>query len=98
MTIDELQQAYDIFLNNLYNKNNLPIWFRRTLKNILSKNITIEEWNTFTQYISNNASDINSNDNFVKALYTFIIGSFSDTLTLNNLTVTGTTNIPTQKR
>ena len=69
-----LEEQIELFTQNLVTKNNLPSWFHRTIKDLISKNVTIEEWNTFTQYISNNASDIKSIEEFVLALADYIEG------------------------
>lgn len=69
-----LEEQIELFTQKLVTKNNLPSWFHRTIKDLISKNVTIEEWNTFTQYISNNTSDIKSIEEFVLLLADYIEG------------------------
>lgn len=49
-------------LDEYKNKQNIPSWMRKELllKTLLNKNITIEEWNTLVNYISNLSSENNT--------------------------------------
>lgn len=69
-----LEEQIALFVQKIATKNNLPDGFSRTIKDVISKTISIEEWNTFTQYITNNTSDIKSVEEFVLVLADYIEG------------------------
>ena len=71
-TLDDLTQDYEDMLSNLETKENLPAWFTMTFKNILKKTVTIDEWNTFMQYIQNNSSDAKSIATFVSDMFEYL--------------------------
>jgi len=53
-------------------KNNVPEWFTRTIKNLLTKTITIDEYNTLTRYVNNVISDSKSTYDFLEAIKTVL--------------------------
>ena len=55
-----LQNIFDKLTTDFSAKTNVAEWFNLQLKTHLSKNITLEDWNTLQVYIKNNVSDIQS--------------------------------------
>ena len=55
-----LQNIFDKLTTDFSAKTNVAEWFNLELKTHLSKNITLEDWNTLQVYIKNNVSDIQS--------------------------------------
>ena len=55
-----LQNIFDKLTTDFLAKTNVAEWFNLQLKTHLSKNITLEDWNTLQVYIKNNVSDIQS--------------------------------------
>ena len=60
------EDAYLDLEENITEKENTPEWFMRTLKTLLTKTITIDEYNLLTQYLKNVISDANSMYNFLE--------------------------------
>lgn len=53
----DLNEILNTLINEYESKANLPSWFVANLKTKLSKNITIEDWNTIQLYLANVCSD-----------------------------------------
>ena len=49
----DLEQAYEKFIKDYANKSNTVSWFLAQFKTHLSKNITLEDWNTLQQNLKN---------------------------------------------
>lgn len=63
MTIDEIFNAY---ANSIKSKTSPPEWITSTPKSGLTRNITIEDWNSVIEDISHIASDCNTIDEFIQ--------------------------------
>src|SRR5574344_599783 len=72
LTHTELQNMLDLFDENFAKKTNLPNWFTKSFKTNLSRNLTIEDWNTYIKYVLNNSSDINSIREYLTSLVTYL--------------------------
>lgn len=68
MTYEEFTQEYAQFLKDEAAKSNPPSWFVYNLKSLLSKQITIEDWNQMQKYLRNNASDIETINEFLESV------------------------------
>lgn len=71
-TFDELTQDYEELLVSLETKNKAPSWFNVIFKNIINKTVSLEEWNTFMNYVHNNSSDISAITKFTEAVYDYL--------------------------
>lgn len=55
--LDDLHNIATILLQEYTNKNLVPEWFSTNMKTLLSKNITIEDWNNVQWYLKNVAAE-----------------------------------------
>lgn len=69
LTPEELQEAYDSITSN----TTLPSWYTSTLKSILSKNITINDWNKLQEDIQKLAIDDHNTLDLVNLIYSQIL-------------------------
>ena len=69
-----IETAYAILESRIENlpKTNVPDWFTRTIKSLLTKTITIDEYNTLTRYLNNVISDSKSTYDFLEAIKTVL--------------------------
>ena len=55
--IDNLSTIIETLLDKYNSKNTFPDWFKADVKTLLSKNITLEDWNRLQYYLSNTVSE-----------------------------------------
>ena len=60
MSTNEINNQFIKFLDDYSKKVNTPSWFYLNLKTLLSKNITIEDWNLLQQFLKNNVAETNA--------------------------------------
>lgn len=62
------EEILNDFLGQIAGKSGTPLWMRTLLKTLISKNITIEDWNELVKYVRYNASDISALTDFIKLI------------------------------
>lgn len=67
-----LEQAYEKFTEEYANKSNTVSWFLAQFKTHLSKNITLEDWNTLQQYLKNVISDGESIKKLLDSIFKYL--------------------------
>ena len=68
----DLEQAYEKFIKDYANKSNTVSWFLAQFKTHLSKNITLEDWNTLQQNLKNIISDNVANKDLLDSLIKYL--------------------------
>ena len=89
MSYEELIQKLEEYKISLAAKANAPSWFVTNIKTLLSKNITIEDWNSVQKYLRNNSSDIVTVDTMIQNIIDFLDSLkeevITDTLIVKNI-------------
>ena len=67
-----LEQAYETFTEEYANKSNTVSWFLAQFKTHLSKNITLEDWNTLQQHLKNVISDGESIKKLLDSIFKYL--------------------------
>ena len=70
---DNLINAYDTFTQEYLAKNNSVDWFIAKFKTHLSKNITLEDWNTLQTYLKNAISDNVAFKKLLDKIYVYLV-------------------------
>lgn len=78
MTIDEIFNTYD---NSIKSKTSPPEWITSTPKSGLTRNITIEDWNSVIEDISHIASDCKTIDEFIRKYKEYVETKFEKYVT-----------------
>lgn len=66
--LNDLTTIIDNLLDKYNSKNEFPEWFSTNMKTLLSKNITLEDWNRLQYYLSNTVSESKAIFEFCKEL------------------------------
>lgn len=90
---DELKTAYTTFTQEYAVKNNSVDWFVTKFKTHLSKNITLEDWNSLQTYLRNAISDNVAFKKLIDRIYVYLIDDVEEYIKRTCISNTESTNV-----